>query len=192
MWLYRYFRGVVVFHFVYSLCIYLHEVGENGFMIQILPSLLCNIGISTERVHTHWRNKLLMHHKVWEVANTIYSNVSFNPFIISILCVSHRQYCILNRKDRVLCCRYIPCEEPLALHWVTTYYSLSFYRYWGVAHPWFIGPWFYLPSLNPCTTLAGRTLSIWCSCWLSFLYTNTWLPMPVVIINKYKLVVIII
>jgi len=46
-------------------------------------------------------------------------NASFNPFIISIFCVSHRQYCMLNRKDRVVCCRFIPWEEPLTLHRVT-------------------------------------------------------------------------
>jgi len=41
------------FRFVYSSFIYLHEVGEIGSLIQILPSLLCNIDISTERYNSH-------------------------------------------------------------------------------------------------------------------------------------------
>ena len=48
----------------------------------------------------------------------VFWNIALS-FIISIFCVSHRQKCILNRKDRVVCCRVIPCEEPLPLHWVT-------------------------------------------------------------------------
>ena len=45
-------------------------------------------------------------------------NASFNPHSSSLYSV-YRIDSILNRKDRVVCCRFIPCEEPLALHWVT-------------------------------------------------------------------------
>jgi len=74
-------------------------------------------------IHNDSVNKVLIVLEIlqWQVCFPfVYlQNASFNPFIISILCVSHRQYCILNRKDRDVCCRYI----PLALHWVT--YTLS-------------------------------------------------------------------
>ena len=43
-----------------------------------------------------------------------------SPFIIFIFCVSHIQYI---KQSRVLC-RFIPYEEPLAVHWVTLVYQI--------------------------------------------------------------------
>ena len=57
---------------------------SEWFYFWTFPSLLFTVFIAIERVHVHWRHCLL-HHEVWEVLITIYSD----GFIIT--CVLHRQ-----------------------------------------------------------------------------------------------------
>ena len=83
----------------------------------------------------------------------VYLHFIQSSFIIVIVCVSHKQLLHRKRQSRVLC-RFIPCEEPLALHWVTllnkevSNYTSQVPAYVICSQPYFTPSYFLIGSLD--------------------------------------------